>query len=225
MNKATKKTETSSQRAANDLRALIFSGDLAPGSTHLESELATRLNMSRTPVREAALALAAQGLLELRPRKGIRILPIAPDDMREIYEVLTALEGIAAYNAAHAGYGPDDLNGLAQAIHQMEAALEADDLPAWAEADDQFHAELVRLGGNSRIIKLVSMMADQVRRARAVTLFMRETPHGSNRAHRNLLEAIRNAQPEEAQRIHQAHRKEAQTTLLALLDKHQLRHI
>ena len=107
----------------------------------------------------------------------------------------------------------------------MDQALETDDLRGWAEADDQFHSELVRLGGNTRIISVVSMMADQVRRARAMTLFMREKPHKSNHDHRQVLDAIRSGQADVAYRIHHAHRTQAQSTLLDLLDRHQLRSI
>lgn len=219
------KALSSSHRAIEELRKLIFSGELAGGSNHLESELALRLNMSRTPVREAALALEAQGLLEMRPRKGVRILEISPVDMREIYEVLTALESVAARNAARAGYTEAELEGLAQAIDNMDNALAADDMRAWAGADDQFHTELVRLGGNTRIESVVSMMTDQVRRARATTLFMREKPHKSNQDHRQVLDAIRDGQADVAYRVHHEHRTQAQSTLLGLLDKHQLRSV
>lgn len=219
------KSRPNSQRAIDELRDLIFSGELPAGSDHLETELAERLNMSRTPVREALLALEGQGLLEMRPRKGARILSLSPHDMGEIYEVLTALESVAARNAANAGYGDEDLLGLARAIDDMDDALVANDLRAWADGDDRFHSELVRLGGNSRIVSVVAMMADQVRRARAMTLFMREKPHQSNHDHRKVMEAIRKGQPDIAYKIHHAHRTQAQRTLLGLLDKHQLRSI
>jgi DNA-binding GntR family transcriptional regulator len=219
------KLRSSSHRAIEELRALIFSGELAGGSNHLESELAVRLKMSRTPIREAALALEAQGLLEMRPRKGVRILAISPNDMREIYEILTALESVSARNAAQIGYSEDQLAGLAGAIDSMDNALAADDMRAWADSDDQFHSELVRLGGNVRIKNVVSMMADQVRRARAMTLFMREKPHKSNRDHRQVLDAIRDGQADVAYRVHHAHRTQAQSTLLDLLDRHQLHNI
>jgi len=225
MTASASKTRPSSHRAIDELRDLIFSGELAAGSDHLETELATRLNMSRTPIREALLALEGQGLLEMRPRKGVRILALSPHDMGEIYEILTALESVAARNAANAGYGDRELAGLASAIDDMDGALEAGDLRAWADADDHFHSELVRLGGNSRIIGVVSMMADQVRRARAMTLFMRETPRKSNHDHRQVMEAIRKGEPDVAYRIHHAHRTQARETLLRLLDKHQLRRI
>ena len=56
---------------------MIFAGDLMPGSMHLEADLAEQLGMSRTPVREAALTLQAQGLLQVRPRKGVVIASIS----------------------------------------------------------------------------------------------------------------------------------------------------
>jgi len=82
-------------QAASRLRALVFSGDLAAGSDHLESELADRLGLSRTPVREALLVLESQGLVDIRPRKGVRIRHVSPKDMAEIYDVLTELESLA----------------------------------------------------------------------------------------------------------------------------------
>lgn len=211
--------------AVDSLRALIFDGSLAAGSDHLESELALRLGMSRTPVREAVLTLAAQGLLDVRPRKGVRILPISSADMREIYDVLTELESMAAANAARAKHPPIAFEPLAQTIKDMEMALSADDRDAWAHADDRFHTELVRLGGNSRVVMIVGMMADQVRRARAVTLYMRPMPSQSNADHRGVLEAIRNGDAAAAERIHRAHRVAAKDMLTNLLDRHRLQHI
>lgn len=157
------KTLSNTQRAVRDLRQMILSGELAAGTDHLETELAEHLGMSRTPVREAALMLESKGLLEMRPRKGVRILPVSPDDMREIYDILTELESLAAERAAEFGHSEQDLKPLAQSIAQMDRAIAAADLESWAEADDLFHQELVRLGGNRRVESIVSMMSDQVR--------------------------------------------------------------
>lgn len=222
MNRAAPKPASSAQKAVQELRELIFSGELPAGSDHLESELAARLGMSRTPVREAALTLESQGLLELRPRKGVRILPVSAEDMREIYDILTELESLAAERAAESGLGEADLVELAGAIEEMDRALAADDLGAWAEADDRFHGELVRLGGNQRLATIVGMMSDQVRRARAVTLYMRPRPTQSNDDHRGVLEAIRGGDPRRAHDLHHAHRQRARETLLGLLDRHRL---
>ncbi|QBF29949.1 GntR family transcriptional regulator [Thalassococcus sp. S3] len=216
------KPKSNTQRAVEELRQLIFSGELPAGSDHLESELAERLGMSRTPVREAALTLEGQGLLELRPRKGVRILPVSADDMRDVYDVLTELESLAAENAARHGYAEADLVELSRAMTDMDRALETRDLEAWAEADDRFHAELVILGGNSRVIGIAAMMSDQVRRARATTLYMRPLPTQSNDDHRGVLSAIRAGRPEDARTLHRAHRQQAKAMIIGLLEKHKL---
>ncbi len=217
---------SNTQRAVQSLRELIFRGELPAGSDHLESELAERFGMSRTPVREAALILESQGLLELRPRKGIRVQPVSTGDMEEIYDVLTELEShaaeLAAGRAAARDLGGEDLRPLSEAIDDMDRALEAEDLEAWAEADDRFHQELVRLGGNSRIIAIVGMMNDQVRRARAMTLFMRPLPTKSNADHREVYEAIRTGNQKAARDIHRRHRQAAKTMMLKLLETHRL---
>ncbi len=71
--------------------------------------------MSRTPVREACVLLQGRGLLEVRPRKGVRILPVSPADMEEIYDVLTELESLAVRKAAEAGLPESALEPLTQA--------------------------------------------------------------------------------------------------------------
>ena len=215
--------QSSSQRAIHELRELIFSGELAAGSDHLESELAERLNMSRTPVREAALTLEGQGLLELRPRKGLRILPVSPQDMREIYDVLTELEGLAAQRAAEQGYSAAQLIDIKQAMADMDAAVDDNNLEDWARADDQFHRELVRLSGNNRLVHLVGMMSDQVRRARAMTLFIRPIPTQSNKDHRGVVDAIERGDGAEAGRLHRGHREQAKKMIVELLEKHRLK--
>jgi len=216
---------SNTQRAVEVLRELIFRGELAAGSNHLESELAERLGMSRTPVREATLMLEAQGLVEVKPRKGVRIASLSPDDMREVYEVLTELESLAAERAAEAGYSEADLAELVAAIEAMEAALEAEDRESWASADDRFHRELVRLGGNTRVQSIVSMMGDQVRRARSVTLYMRPMPLKSNEDHRRVLEAISSGDSATARSVHRTHRQHAREVLIDLLKRHHLHHV
>jgi DNA-binding GntR family transcriptional regulator len=210
-------------RAAQALRTRIFSGALGAGTDHLESELAAELDMSRTPVREALLMLQAQGLVEVRPRKGVRICPVSPADMAEIYDVLTELESLAAADAASQGYTDTDLTVLTASIDHMERGVAEGNRQIWAEGDDLFHSELVRLGGNSRVISIVGMMSDQVRRARLVTLYMRPVPTRSNADHRDVLDAIRTGDADRARRIHRAHRRAAKAVLIELLERHHLK--
>lgn len=152
----------------------------------------------QAPVRKAVLKLAAQGLLDVRPRKGMRILPISTTDMCEICVVLTELESMAAASAARTAQTPETL------------------------ADNRFHTELVRFGGSSHLVMIVGMMGDQVRRARSVTLYLRTIPTKSNADRRGVLNAIRNGGAAKAARIHRAHPISAKEMLL---DRHRLQHL
>lgn len=218
-------TRSSTRRAVDELREMIFRGELGPGSSYLETELAETLGMSRTPVREAALTLEAQGLVEVRPRRGVRVLPVSPQDMSDIYDVLTELESLAAEKAAQQGYARHDLRVLANAIDDMDRALSEKDLKAWSAADDRFHRELVRLGRNKRIESIAAMMEDQVRRAKSITLHMRPFPARSNQDHRDVLGAIAAGNPVQARKIHRLHRAATREVLLGLLEKFRLRQL
>lgn len=218
-------TETASSNtllAITQLRDLIFSGQLGAGTDHLEGELAERLGMSRTPVREALLRLECQGLVEVRRRKGVRITPFTPKDMAEVYDVLTELEGLAAARAAARNLNDDDLAPMVQAIADMEAAVAVCNRDDWAAADDIFHCELVRLGGNDRISMITQIMADQMRRARLVILYIRPAPMHSSKEHRKLVDAIRAGDADLAKQIQRQHRTVAKGLLLQLLERHHL---
>ncbi|MEM9584297.1 MAG: GntR family transcriptional regulator [Pseudomonadota bacterium] len=223
MNASKRKQNSSTMVAVDTLRDLIFTGDLPAGSDHLETELAEALSLSRTPVREALLVLEAQGLVEIRPRKGVRIKPISPEDMGEIYDILTELESLAAGTAATRDLSVGDLAALEQTINEMDRALSIGDLAAWAKADDTFHTELVRLGGNSRVTTIVAMMSDQVRRARLATLDLRPAPLQSNADHRAVLTAIRSGDAKTARRTHHAHRTAAKTVMIQLIKAYNLK--
>lgn len=213
---------SNTQVAIKTIKQLILENKLPAGSNHLESELAKQLGMSRTPIREATLILETQGLLEVRPRHGVKILTLSTDDMRQIYQILTALEGLAAELAATQEHEQGEFAVAEKAISDMDAALETDNREAWAEADEIFHGELIRLGGNRRIATIVETYNNQVRRARALTLYMRPSPTKSNDDHRRALDAIKQGKPELARSIHTEHRIQAGELLISILEKHKL---
>ena len=195
---------------------------MPPGFQAPEPEIALRLGMSRTPVREALIRLEADGLVELKPRRGARVLPIQADDMREIYEILTSLESDAA--AAFAARKPTaaELAPLEAAMSDMETALETEDLDAWAEADDRFHLTLLDLQGNQRLKGFVTALYDQAHRARIVTLRMRGLPRKSTAEHRDILEHLRRGDAEATRAAFKNHRQRAADELLAILEKYKL---
>jgi len=215
-------SETATTRATDALRSLIFSGALPPGSDHLEAELAERLGISRTPVREALMRLEDQGLVMLRPRRGARIVGLSAKDMNDIYEVLTAIESAAAARAAARSLDPADLAPMRRAIADMDNALASGDLETWAEADDAFHQGLLAASGNDRFAETAARYSDQVRRARMVTLRLRPPPARSNEDHRAVLDAIERGDSDSARALHRAHREQARVLLTDLLRHHQL---
>ena len=200
------------------LKRRILDNELPPGTIMLELEVASMLNMSRTPAREAMVRLADEGLVDVRPRHGMRVLPISPDDMREIYSVLTALESEAAEWVARDGVSEAGLQELRDAVAEMDASLALDDLAAWAAADEQFHRCLVESCGNARLRALIFQYWDQSHRVRMATLRLRPKPVDSNRDHLALVEAIANRDPERARTIHRQHRKSHGEMLAGLLD-------
>lgn len=216
------KPVSQAMRTAATLKRMIIKNDLPPGANLLETELSDMLGVSRTPIREAAVILEARGLIEIRPRRGITVLPLTVSDMEEIYDILTELEPLAAARAAQAGLGAEAFEPVEDCLGRMETALAQGDRTGWAEADDLFHARLVALSGNGRLMRVVEMFSDQVHRARILTLHMRPEPHDSNENHRALVDAIRRGAADEARELHRAHRVAARQLLIGLLQKHGL---
>ncbi len=213
------------EQAYNALKQQILGNVLPAGSQFLEQEIAERLNMSRTPTREAMVRLANEGLVEVRPRHGMRVLPISPKDMAEIYDIITALEASAAGTLANLELDKQTLKPLIDAVEEMDRALESDDLQAWADADHEFHSQLVGLTGNRRLINLIATFHDQGQRVRMTTLHMRPRPDKSNEDHRAVVDAILANDAATARDIHRRHRETAGKVLIKLLHEHHLTHI
>jgi DNA-binding GntR family transcriptional regulator len=210
---------SNAEKAYRALKELILSNQLPAGSQLLEQEAALRLGMSRTPVREAMIRLEQDGVAEIRPRHGMRVLPVLANDMREIYEVLTSLESTAAESVARRGVSNSELAALQSAVSDMDAALAIDDLEAWAAADQRFHSLLVEFTRNQRLQQIVTQLGEQAHRARMLTLRLRPKPIGSNHDHAMLVEAIAARDPERARSIHHDHRAKAGIVLVELLEK------
>ena len=119
------------------LKQSILNNELYPGYQALEPEIAKNLGVSRTPVREALIRLENERLIELIPRRGMRVVPLVPSDMREIYQVLTSLEVTAVELLARQRPLRSHLFELEQAINDMDQQLAADHREGWAEADDR----------------------------------------------------------------------------------------
>lgn len=210
------------RRAYDELKRRILDNELPPGTRALEQEIALLLGMSRTPVREALIRLTQEGMVEVRPRHGMRVLPIAVNDLREIYDLLAGLEATAVDILARRGLTLAEGAELDRLVADMTAALQRDDLDGWAEGDARFHRTLVEMSGNQRLIAMVDAIRDQSHRARMATLRLRPKPSLSNDEHAAVIAAIRRRDGETAHRLHRAHRQRAARLLLDLVEHHRL---
>ena len=213
--------------AYQKLRLRILNDELAPGAHALEQEIAAELGISRTPVREALIRLEKEGLVELLPRRGMRVLPISSADMREIYELLASLEATAAELVAARRLPADapEILALEQATADMTEALARDDLVEWAAADEHFHGALLDHCGNRRLARMAYGVWGQAHRARIATLRLRPKPVGSAAAHYAVIDAIRRHDPDRARELHRAHRLHGMRTLLGLFETYRLQRL
>lgn len=204
--------------AYDRLKLEILENRMPPGYQAPEPEIADRLGMSRTPVREALIRLQAEGLVDLIPRRGARVLPVSPNDMREIYQILTALEPEAAALVARRELAPAEIALLEGPTSDMERTIETGDLDAWAAADDRFHRALLDLSPNRRISTFIKQLLNQAHRARMVTLRLRKPPRTSTREHRDILTAILAHDDDRARMLFRAHRERADEELIDILE-------
>lgn len=207
------------------LRQRILDNAYPPGHQALEQALAEALGISRTPLREALIRLQKEGLVEVIPRHGMRVLPVSPEDMRQIYEILAALESMAAELAARRKPSAAELAPLEQASRDMARALKADDLEAWAEADERFHRHLLALSGNRLLAETVLNFWDRAHRVRRFTLRLRPKPVHSTKEHTALLERIRAGDATGANDVNRAHRERASKELLGILERYRFQQL
>ena len=211
--------------AYQQIRQRILDNVWPPGHRALEQEVALALGMSRTPVREAIMRLRNEGLVEVIPRHGLRVLPVSPTDMREIYQILTALECMAAELLAQRKPTYAELKPLVDASKAMDKALKADDLDAWAAADERFHAHFIELAGNRQLQATMLNYWDRAHRARMFTLRLRPKPVNSTKEHMQMVEHLRAGDAEGAVRVTRAHRARATRELIEIFERYRLQHL
>jgi DNA-binding GntR family transcriptional regulator len=214
--------QKSTDRVYAALRRKVIDSELAPGSQILEQELAIALGVSRTPLREALVRLENEGLLEIIPRHGVRIIPMSVADMKEIYQVLVSLESAAA--AALASQPPTEaaLDALDAIYDRMDAHLKAGDVTAWALEDERFHLKIIELAGNRRLREIVSNCWDQAHRARMFTLRMQTHPQPlqSMKEHRQIITALRKHDAAKAESLLRSHRERGLARQIEIIERY-----
>lgn len=213
--------------AYDALKAAIRDNVFAPGYQGSEQEIASQLGISRTPVHEAIIRLQEEGLVRVLPRRGVVVCALSPDDMREIYGVIIALETASSELLAEMPANERVLiaEELDRVNAQMQSTLAADDLIEWAKADERFHQLLVERSGNGRFARMFHTIMDQSHRARMLTLRLRPKPTASVKQHRAIVEAIRQGNAAAARDRARQHRVAARDQLLPLLGQLGMKHL
>ena len=192
------------ETVADELREDIIRGVLTPGERLKVTEVAGRFGVSNTPVREAFRELAAEGFVEAVPRKMVIVKTVTPAEVRDIYDIQGALEGLAARRAAERA-APDDIARLRGFQALMETSLRSGDMEGFVAANRDFHQSFIGASGNGNLAALLGNLRDQVRRFRSIQFHSPGRPEESVGEHRLLLSAIERRDPEEAERLARVH--------------------
>lgn len=205
------------QRAYNIIRIAIRDLVLPPGKTILEREMGEVLEMSRTPVREALVRLETDGLVRLIPRKGFIVEPIEREDLKEIYEIIETLDGLAI-EVATKRINKNEIDQLESIIEKQENALNSRDLKEWAVLDDHFHALTIEFARNKRLSTIIDSYSDLTYRARLYTINDRPIPQRSIIEHKAIVKCMEAKDGKAARLVMQSHRSRARQEILAALD-------
>ncbi|HEY0643136.1 MAG TPA: GntR family transcriptional regulator [Nocardioides sp.] len=145
------------------LRDAIVDGTLAPGEVVRDTELATWLGVSRTPVREALLRLGESGLVRAAPGRSTVVAEIDLAEVREAHAVVAMMHRLAVAEAV-TRLTADDLDRMREANARCAAALRQHDADAALAADDDFHLVAVRACGNRALASVLDQFGPVVRR-------------------------------------------------------------
>ena len=170
------------------IRDMIVEGRLRPGETVSEVQLAERLEISRTPIREAVKRLVGQGLLEITPR-GLRIFRPTAEDVAEVYFLRAAIEG-AVVRAAASRIQPQALDALRTLQAEGEQAAKAGDVPRLVALNGRFHSIIAGACGSGRAHEALLALEPLVATYRRLSLLSGDHQKSSVAEHGRLVELL-----------------------------------
>jgi DNA-binding GntR family transcriptional regulator len=191
-------------QVAERLRALIFDGHLAPADWIDENALAEQWQISRTPLREALKVLAAEGLVELVPRRGCRVVAIDDTDANELFPIMALLEGRCAFAATERA-NDEQRRELARLHDELERTAAALDVDGYYKANHAFHSLVQTLANNRWLDRVTADLRKFVRLLRGRQLMLPGRIEASINEHRVLIKAMLAGDAAEAERAMNAH--------------------
>jgi DNA-binding GntR family transcriptional regulator len=186
------------------LRDAILSGALRAGEPLSVPELARRLNVSRSPVREAVLGLVGQGLAVEQPRRGVVVATVEPRDLLAIHEIREFLEAGAARLCA-TRITADGIEALERIMTKQGAAVRANAAAGYFETNAALHREISRHAGNARLAQILDTLENQMRLA--LHRIAADPAHmaAGRDEHERVVAAIAARDPDGAERAMRAH--------------------
>lgn len=168
----------------------IRKGEIKAGDTLTERDLAERLGVSRTPIREAIRKLEEQGVVIHEPHKGAKVITLSVEKAAELYEVRELLEGLAARKLAkiHTAEMMDELTAY---IEKAEKSALEDDIEKLSDINSAFHLALARLSGNIYLEVIMNMLQTQISLLMTTSLSYSGRPLENIEEHKRILEAIK----------------------------------
>lgn len=208
---------SAAETAYEATRTLILDGDFPAGSMVSEGDVATRLDMSRTPVREAFLRLQAEGWLRLYPKRGALVVPPEPGESHDVLEARVLVETASVRHAV--GSAPVSaalVRKLRALLDAQRAAHEAGDLKAFTENDLAFHRAIVAAGENAILTGFQDSLSDRERRMSTRSLWRRrDSSQLVLDQHSGLVDAISAGDPERFSALLRLHLSSVHRALLS----------
>ncbi len=188
----------------NTLRQAILKGEIEPGEHLMETKLAEKLGVSRTPIREAIRKLELEGLVTMIPRKGAEVAQITEKNLRDVLEVRRALE-VLAVRIACDKITAEQLEELEAAAKVFEATLSSKDVTAIAEADVEFHDVIFKATDNQRLLQIISNLREQMYRFRVEYLKKEDFHARLVEEHNEIINAVKHHDKAAAEQYVKAH--------------------
>lgn len=186
------------------LREAIIVGELKPGERLMEVQLAEKMGVSRTPVREAIRKLELEGLVEMLPRKGAHVADLSVKDIMDVLEVRATLDGLASSLSA-SRINDDEIKELRHLLDQFISHVEKGNLQGSIKKDVEFHDVIYRSSRNEKLIQISNNLREQIQRFRVIYIKDYSSTKELVREHNAIYEAIAGRDPEAAMRAAQIH--------------------
>jgi DNA-binding GntR family transcriptional regulator len=191
-------------RAIEALREAIITGSLEPGSLHSEQTIASKLGLSRTPIREALLQLVNEGLVAPVPNRGFRIAELDVEHLAYVLQFRAAIEGCGASRMA-ASADPDRLARLGAELKRQRAIIKAGDRLLWVQANTDFHTILAESSKNTLMIEAFMPLATHTKRLGYRMNHRAQRMKESLDEHSAIVDAIRRGDADRARTMAEEH--------------------